>query len=216
MRHKEKIIKFWTDRYLHLGATVTSRVEGAHWVLKEYLESPSIDLLELHLKYEKLLEKHHKELTTLMGAEKLRTYPSFRGPEFNQLRKTVSVHALDIVLSQIKRYKHLVNSGIPLDRCTQSVRNSLGLPCLHEIAELGVNSEIPLEFVHPFWMYNTNEINIHTERNREFYLLLDKLRAAYESSPSTNQELRTNELRNVSQRIMEILRAPTEDDTNIF
>ncbi len=65
-------------------------------------------------------------------------------------------------------------------------------------------------------MYNTNEINIHTERNREFYLLLDKLRAAYESSPSTNQELETNELRNVSQRIMEILRAPTEDDTNIF
>jgi len=46
--------------------------------------------------------------------------------------------------------------------------------------------------------------------------LLDKLRAAYESSPSTNQELGTNELRNVSQRIMEILRAPTEDDTNIF
>jgi hypothetical protein len=33
-------------------------VEGAHWVLKEYLESPAIDLLELNLliKYEKLLE----------------------------------------------------------------------------------------------------------------------------------------------------------------
>jgi hypothetical protein len=65
-------------------------------------------------------------------------------------------------------------------------------------------------------MYNTNEINIHTERNPEFYLLLDKLRTAYESSPSTNQELGTNELRNVSQRIMEIFRGPIEDERNIF
>jgi hypothetical protein len=34
---KEKFVAAWTNKYLHLGSTATSRVEGAHAMLKGYL-----------------------------------------------------------------------------------------------------------------------------------------------------------------------------------
>lgn len=127
MRHKEKIICFWTDRYLHFGSTVTSRVEGAHFILKQYLESPAIDLLELHLRYEKLIENYsHKELKVLMCSEQLRSYPSYSGTEFNQLRKKVSIYALEKILKQVRKYKTSLETVANLDQCTHSIRDTLG------------------------------------------------------------------------------------------
>jgi len=36
--YKEMFIKAWTNKYLHLGNTATSRGEGAHATLKSYLQ----------------------------------------------------------------------------------------------------------------------------------------------------------------------------------
>ena len=144
--------------------------------------------MELQLKYEKLLENQHKELSTLMCAEKIRCYPSFQGTEFTQIKQKISVHALEIILKQIKKPKTLIQSGAPLGMCTFTIRNSLGLPCLHELAQLGVNAEIPLDYIHPFWTDNTDMPIPIPVASPQFYLLLDDLKAVYESSSVLHQQ----------------------------
>ena len=46
---KEKFVKAWTNEFLHLGITVTSRVEGAHSTLKAYLQVSTGDLYRVHM-----------------------------------------------------------------------------------------------------------------------------------------------------------------------
>ena len=41
---KEKIVRFWADKQLHFGYTVTSTVEGCHFSLKDYLRRSTYDL----------------------------------------------------------------------------------------------------------------------------------------------------------------------------
>lgn len=41
---KEKIVRAWTDRVLHLGCTSTNRVESAHALVKKYLDNSVGDL----------------------------------------------------------------------------------------------------------------------------------------------------------------------------
>ena len=37
--HKEKIVRAWTDKVMHLGNTTSNRVEVAHWRLKRILQN---------------------------------------------------------------------------------------------------------------------------------------------------------------------------------
>ncbi len=41
---REKFMSAWVDQHLHLGATTTSRVEGAHAILKRYLQVSALSL----------------------------------------------------------------------------------------------------------------------------------------------------------------------------
>jgi len=41
---KEKFVRFWVDKNLHMGNTTTNRVESAHARLKKYLSSSMGDL----------------------------------------------------------------------------------------------------------------------------------------------------------------------------
>ena len=42
--YKEKLVRAWTDRHFHRGNTTTSRLEGAHAILKNWTGKPSKDL----------------------------------------------------------------------------------------------------------------------------------------------------------------------------
>ncbi|KAG1470621.1 hypothetical protein G6F56_002572 [Rhizopus delemar] len=37
--HKEKFVAAWTDEHMHFNSTSSSRVEGAHSMLKSYIKS---------------------------------------------------------------------------------------------------------------------------------------------------------------------------------
>jgi len=91
-----------------------------------------------------------------------------------------------------------------LDQCTHSIRDTLGIPCSHEISELGFDSEIPLSLIHPFWLYDLDQPIIDrasSSLNSQFSQLLGQVISAFENSSTLNQEIATREL----QRIMDLL-----------
>ncbi|CAG8766511.1 15174_t:CDS:2, partial [Cetraspora pellucida] len=54
MPWKKKFIKAWTNKFLHLETTVTSRVKDAHATLKTYLHTSAGDLHIIHEQYRRL------------------------------------------------------------------------------------------------------------------------------------------------------------------
>jgi hypothetical protein len=53
---KVQVVRAWTDQHLHFGTTVTSWIEGAHAVLKRFLDSSTGDLYTTWLGIEKAVD----------------------------------------------------------------------------------------------------------------------------------------------------------------
>ena len=59
--HKEKFVHCWADRYPHFGHHETSRAEGAHSVIKRYLQVSTGDLHNVLEKLSLMLTANHRE-----------------------------------------------------------------------------------------------------------------------------------------------------------
>ena len=60
--HKEKFIVAWTQQYLHLGNSATSRVEGSHAFLKKHIGASSGDILMVFERISQALQGQHTTL----------------------------------------------------------------------------------------------------------------------------------------------------------
>ena len=60
-KHKERFIRCWADWYLHFGHCETSRAEGAHSVIKRYLQVSTGDLYNVFTKLSLMLATQHQE-----------------------------------------------------------------------------------------------------------------------------------------------------------
>ena len=76
--YKEKIVRYWTNQYLHLGNSSTSRVEGSHAFLKKYIQASTGDILTvwgrirhaIRTQLDTLVyEVKHDQLQTLLFAQ---------------------------------------------------------------------------------------------------------------------------------------------------
>src|ERR1700709_2245772 len=60
--HKEKFIVAWTQQYLHLGNSATSRVEGSHAFLKKHIGASTGDMLLVFERISQALQAQHNTL----------------------------------------------------------------------------------------------------------------------------------------------------------
>ena len=125
---KWNLVQFWVDQNLHFGNRATSRVEGAHSVLKNYLQVSTGNLKTVLDKITLLLTNQHTEHDTALDQERQRIPHDVNIPIFAELVGKVTPFALRNILKQYKRL-----SALPLNRCTQAFMESMGLPCAHLI-----------------------------------------------------------------------------------
>ena len=64
---KEKIVRAWTDKVLHLGNRTTNRVESAHGVLKKFLTNGVGDLATCWQAVHNMLLLQHVEIQRSFG-----------------------------------------------------------------------------------------------------------------------------------------------------
>ena len=57
--YKEKFIVAWTQQYLHLGNSATSRVEGSHAFLKKHIGAASGDMLTVFERISQALQAQY-------------------------------------------------------------------------------------------------------------------------------------------------------------
>lgn len=69
--------------------------------------------------------------------------------EFQLLRGTVSIVALEFICSKLNKEMHLHTQNIKAFECI--IRRTHGLPCFYKLALLGNFVEIPLHLIHTHW-----------------------------------------------------------------
>lgn len=141
---KEKFVFAWTNKFMHFGNHVTSRVEGAHSKLKRYIQVSTGDLRGVKDKLRLLIDNEFQEIKTQLSAQKIRVPHKFQIYLFKEIVGHVSIYALGELL---KPYE--LEKSDALLTCKSNFTSSMGLPCAHNIRERV--QPIQLVDVHPQW-----------------------------------------------------------------
>lgn len=123
---------------------VTSRVEGIHRVLKEYLKRSDLDLFEVWKAIKLAIINQLIELKANQAKQQIRTLLELSKPLYGLVYGWISYEALRKVEDQRKR---LVN---PLPSCTKTFTSSHGLPCAHILQDLQ-GQPLQLSYFHIHW-----------------------------------------------------------------
>jgi hypothetical protein len=136
--HKEEIVHAWTDRYFHCGTTTTSRLEGAHAVLKRWIGVPTKDLTRVWEAIKLAIEDQLNELRTKNGRQNQSTPAGLSGQFYGQVIGKITHFGLYKLKEQYlyaKRQKQHEEEGRISSVCTRTFTTSMGMPCWHIIKE---------------------------------------------------------------------------------
>ena len=100
---KRKIVRYYTNRYIHWGTRASSRCEKGYKDLKTELGTHRGTLLDVIDKFGNLLRRTYREISIAQKQESMKLVLRFRNDMFSQIVQKVSVYALDLVLKQYKR-----------------------------------------------------------------------------------------------------------------
>ncbi|XP_068501365.1 protein FAR1-RELATED SEQUENCE 6-like [Phaseolus vulgaris] len=145
--HKEKFVKAWIDKVMHLGNTTSNRVESAHWSLKRVLQNSMGDLCFCWDSINKMIILQHNAIKDSFQKSLHVVGHRFKVTAYKKLLGFVSKYALNLISEELDRVKSV---GFDKSRCGCSLTCTHGLPCACQLASIGVGS-IPLKSVHVMW-----------------------------------------------------------------
>ncbi|KAH1212827.1 hypothetical protein GmHk_14G040918 [Glycine max] len=139
IRHKERFVKAWTNKVMHLGNTTTNRVESAHWSLKRFLQKSVGDICSVWEVMNNMMTLQHTQIKA--------SFETSTNLVQKKLLGMVSRYTLNEIAAE---YEHVAYAGKNPSRCGCVMRSTHGLPCACELFKYVVSS-IPLETIHIFW-----------------------------------------------------------------
>ena len=156
--HKEKFIVAWTQQYLHLGNSATSRVEGSHAFLKKHIGASTGDMLIVFERISQALQTQHAALEYDFRRDQIeRPVVSLHQLYTNIVTRT-SRYSIRLISEQVTKARRATKIA-PLPPCTYTLTRTMGLPCAHRISSLlESNKTIPLTDIHPFWRTGLSEL----------------------------------------------------------
>lgn len=152
---------------MHFNSTSSSRVEGAHSMLKRYIKSSTghIDTVfeRIHNAITNQLQQidvQHARLT-IIQSNVWRNVPMF-----NKVRTRVSGFALEIAFQQYKKLEsHSGESTVPLPECRSFLKKTMGIPCAHDMDFLrSFNQKLKLNDFHQQWHVEYTPVFRQTSR----------------------------------------------------
>ncbi|KAH1257319.1 hypothetical protein GmHk_03G007319 [Glycine max] len=139
--HKEKFVKVWTNKVMHLGNTTTNKVESVHWSLKRLLQNSPGDIYSIWEAMNNMMTLQQPRLNMHVVGH------VFKVTLYKKLLGMISRYALNEIAAE---YEHVPYVGKNPTRCGCVMRSTHGLPCACELSKYVVGS-IPLETIHIFW-----------------------------------------------------------------
>jgi hypothetical protein len=155
--HKEKFIVAWTQQYLHLGNSATSRVEGSHAFLKKHIGSSTGDMLFVFERISQALQAQHTILAYDFAGDQIQRVMVPSKELYTNIMIRTSRYSIRRISEQVSKAKRATEIA-PLPPCTNTFTRTMGLPCAHRISSLlESNQAIPLTDIHQFWRIGLGE-----------------------------------------------------------
>ncbi|XP_068466719.1 uncharacterized protein [Phaseolus vulgaris] len=105
--HKEKFVKAWTDKVMHLGNMTSNRVEAAHWSLKRILETSMGDLCFFWESINKMIILQHNAIKSSFEKSLHVVSHVFNVTRYKKLLGFVSKYALQYIAEESDRVEYV-------------------------------------------------------------------------------------------------------------
>ncbi|KAK9757636.1 hypothetical protein RND81_01G175800 [Saponaria officinalis] len=150
MIHVDKWASCYTNHIMHFGNTATSRVESAHSVVKNWLNSATLTLDSIWTRVHAHIGQQHVEIRKHLENSRSTTLAVAQARLFSLLDGKVSHKAIKLMSEEFTRGTKL---GMRLDiRCGCSMVSTHGLLCACQLHRLYQEDRpVHLDDVHVFW-----------------------------------------------------------------
>jgi len=132
LRHKEKFVHAWTNHHLHFGHRGTSKAEGAHALIKRELMVSTNDVVTIVNALVRTLKDQHAARKVALERAKVNLPIKLLIPLFKDVVGKVAPQALHRMLD-IQDKQLSIGVATALSPCTNTMKDSMGLPCVHVI-----------------------------------------------------------------------------------
>jgi len=132
LRHKEKFVHAWIDHHLHFGHRATSKAEGAHALIKRELMVSTNDVVIVVNALVRTLKDQHVARKVVLECAKVNLPIKLLILLFRNVVGKVAPQALHRMLD-IRDKQLSTGVATALPPCTNMMKDSMGLPCVHVI-----------------------------------------------------------------------------------
>jgi MULE transposase domain len=155
--YKTKLVHCYVDQFFHAGTTTTSRLEGAHHVLKQWIGKPTKDMTGVWGSVQLAINHQLEEIRTYRGQCHSGTPVRTRNEFFSALNQKITPQGQMKLYDQWTLYK---SEATRLEKgeitrgsiCTGTFFTSMGVPCQHMIkTRLAEGGRIQPTDFHPHW-----------------------------------------------------------------
>jgi MULE transposase domain/FAR1 DNA-binding domain len=183
--HKEKFITAFTNEYLHFNSTSSSRVEGAHSIIKKYLLVSTGHVDTVCMKLELAISNQITEIKAKEQFDRINIKHLYRLPVFNNLIGNISDFAMNILYNQYK--KIFTDNNFNNQECSLKLFKTMGIPCSHIIKNyLELSQPIEIEKIEKqWWITNLEDHQVFIQtgvQENNIDLILGSVRCLYENS----------------------------------
>ncbi|KAI9918923.1 hypothetical protein PsorP6_012054 [Peronosclerospora sorghi] len=127
---KTRFVSAWTNLVLHFNNVNTSRVEGAHSVIKKYLKVSTLYLWDVCRRLKMAIRNAVGELRAAIGSNDFKVWSDHEDGFYSGIVKLVSAYALH----EVHRQMELLDDLPLASQCAGVFTTTVGLPCVHTIA----------------------------------------------------------------------------------
>ena len=190
----------WTRHVRHFGEITTSRTEGAHSMLKRFIQTSMGSLLTTYIRITEAISHQRHHINAAIQQQQS-TIPTFAHGNtfFSEVQNQISHFAFKILFEhynkalKIRSRRHTV-------QCTCSTSQWLGIPCEHQL-HLAIDQaphQINLASIDEQWHLDGHVYPaIDSRPTTNLDILLDSVRQHYTCAPSSIQ-------RNIEQYLAQI------------
>ena len=170
--YTSKIAAFEMNRIPHFGVMSTSRVEGNHSKLKNWLKNSRSDLYGLVEKLIPWWDDIYLSIIQHLEDEKQRTLYSFQTYLFEQVNRRIFRYPLGLLEKPLKQardavknieYSKEIGKEVEILPCNDTIETTLGLPCFHKLRDLLIcRGTLTVDDFHQHWHIPYDTVDVQS------------------------------------------------------
>ena len=155
---RKEVARPWTSKMRHYGNTSTSKLEGTHRTVKDYLDNSRGDLLQMVNSIENAIGNWVHEYKAYLAKTYGRPAREANASKIECCDENLNKHITNYAMKLFAKQLTLAQSSEPMQECSKQWWSIYGIPCCHMIKEaIDSSYTFVADDFDPHWLWERDD-----------------------------------------------------------